>query len=122
MRTAIAISPGVLAKEQIEQLFRNGMIVCHQHGDLKIDASAFDLRLSDRAWKLNEGQRPSTRELAKIQAKSEEIKPISNSSEEDSSEGYFLFEKEKIYLVELDHYLKLPGNINGRATGRSSIG
>ena len=117
MRTAIAISPGVLAKEQIEQLFKNGMIVCHHHDDPKTDASAFDLQLSDRAWKLNEGQRPSTRELAKIQAKSSKTHP-----EKDSSGEYFLFEKQQIYLVELDHYLKLPGNINGRATGKSSIG
>jgi hypothetical protein len=49
------MSPGVLAKEQIEQLFRKGMIVCHHHQDLEIDASAFDLRLSKRAWTLKEG-------------------------------------------------------------------
>ena len=117
MSTAIAISPGVLAKKQIEQLFRNGMIECHQYEGLETDASAFDLRLSRRAWRLKEGQRPSTRELAKIQAKSEEIGP-----EKDSAGEYFLFDNRKIYLVELDYYLTLPGNINGRATGRSSIG
>ncbi len=117
MRSAIAISPGVLAKEQIEQLFKNDMIACHLSNCLKSDASAFDLLLSNKAWRLNEGSRPSTRELAKIQAKSEEIGP-----EKDASGEYFLFEKGKIYLVELDHYLKLPSNITGRATGRSSIG
>src|SRR6185295_3859502 len=69
------------------------------------------------AWQLDEGQRPSTRELAKIRAKSSQIKP-----KDDSSGEYFLFEKKQIYLVELDHYLNLPRNINGRATGKSSIG
>jgi len=120
MRTAIAMSPGVLAKEQIDQLSKGGMIICHHHEDLEIDASALDLRLSDRAWKLDEGQRPSTRELAKMQAKSVQIKP--DRCEKDPLGEYFLFEKGKIYLVELDHYVKLPGNISGRATGKSSIG
>jgi dCTP deaminase len=119
MSDPIAMSPGVLTKEQIEQLLSDGMIACHHHEDLKTenDASAFDLRLSNQAWRLNEGLRPSTRELAKIQAQSSKIEP-----EEDPSGKYFLFEKGKIYLVELDHYLKLPSNISGRATGKSSIG
>jgi dCTP deaminase len=55
--------------------------------------------------------------LAKIKANSTKIEP-----EKDSFGEYFLFKSQKIYLVELDHFLKLPGNINGRATGRSSIG
>jgi len=59
MRSAIAMSPGVLARSQIKQLLEGGMIICHHHA-LKTDASAFDLRLSNRAWKLKEGQRPST--------------------------------------------------------------
>ncbi|MFZ0930897.1 MAG: 2'-deoxycytidine 5'-triphosphate deaminase [Syntrophobacteraceae bacterium] len=116
MRAAIAMSPGVLSETQIMQLHHGSVIICHNYS-LQSDASAFDLRISNRAWKLEEGQRPSTRELAKIQAKSSEIK-----LESDSDGEYFHFKKEQIYLVELDHYLKLPMNINGRATGKSSIG
>ena len=113
----IAMSPGVLAKSQIQQLFERGAITCYHAEGPEIDASAFDLRLSTMAWQLNEGQRPSTRELAKIRAKSSQLKP-----RDDCSGEYFLFEKKQIYLVELDHYLNLPRNVNGRATGKSSIG
>ena len=117
MRAAAKISPGVLSGSQIEQLFSDGIIICHHYETLEIDASAFDLRLANRAWQLKEGQRPSTRELAKIQAKSSEIE-----LQTDPLGKYFFFENGQIYLVELDHYLKLPRNISGRATGKSSIG
>ncbi len=36
--------------------------------------------------------------------------------------GYFEFQKKSIYLVELDQHLKLPSNISGRASGKSSVG
>ncbi len=42
--------------------------------------------------------------------------------QKDETQKHFLFEKEKIYLVELDCELDFPENINGRATGKSTIG
>lgn len=114
---SIAVSPGVLSKGQIQNLFDRGSITSPHGSSPEIDASAFDLQLSTTAWQLGEGQRPSTRELAKLKANSSRIEP-----QKDSDGDYFLFEKKKIYLVELDHHLDLPRNINGRATGKSSIG
>ena len=46
----IAMSPGVLAKSQIQQLFERGAITCYHAEGPEIDASAFDLRLSTMAW------------------------------------------------------------------------
>lgn len=115
--STIGLSPGVLATKQMERLVTDGSISSTKFGKPKIGASEFDLRLGASAWKITLAQRPATRELAKLKAKSDAIRP-----ESDSDGDYFLFEKKGIYLVELDHYLKLPANINGRATGKSSIG
>src|SRR5215217_8066762 len=95
------------------------MITC-PHGQLDpqdIGGSALDLRLGSTVLELAEGQRPATRELAKIMAKSSRVQLQS-----DSNGDFFLFKKKHIYLVQLDYFLELPQNINGRATGKSSIG
>lgn len=113
----VGLSPGVLAKKQMERLLRDGAITSNRFGTPKLGASAFDLQLGTTAWKITLAQRPATRELAKLKAQSDSI-PL----QQDSDGEFFLFEKENIYLVELDHYLKLPANISGRATGKSSIG
>ena len=117
MSRRIEMSPGVLIKEQVKQLFNKGFITCRNFNMPDIGASAFDLRLGRSAWLLAEGQRPSTRELEKLKDRSTEIIP-----ENDSDGEFFHFKKEEIYLVKLDCSLYLPENINGRATGRSSIG
>jgi dCTP deaminase len=113
----IDMSPGVLAKSQVERLFETGAITFNVFDKPDIDGSSFDLHLGRTAWQLTSGGRPATRELAKLKAKSSGIHPGSDAVGE-----YFLFEKKQIYLVELDHHLNLPPNINGRATGKSSIG
>lgn len=113
----IEMSPGVLASNQVRRLFDNGAITSNKFNQPAIDGSAFDLRLGTTAWQLPEGQRPATRELAKIKARSLLIPP-----QTDSLGEYFPFERGRIFLVELDNYLQLPANINGRATGKSSIG
>ena len=115
--STVGLSPGVLATKQIKQLVNNGAITSAKSGALDIGASAFDLQLGTSAWKITLAQRPATRELAKLKAQSSPL-PL----ESDSEGSFFLFEKKGIYLVELDHYLKLPANVNGRATGKSSIG
>jgi dCTP deaminase len=78
-----------------------------------IDGSAIDLTLSKKAWKLKQGQRPTTRELAKIMARGDDFPPEGD---------VFKFEKGSIYLVQVDQHLKLPSNICGRASGKSSVG
>lgn len=115
--TTAEMSPGILSKEQVQCLFETGKITCIQYGPPDVDGSAFDLRLGTTAWKLTEGQRPATRELARIKGRSLRIAP-----ESDEDGEYLLFEKQQIYLVELDYHLNLPSNINGRATGKSSTG
>ncbi|MGE0827262.1 MAG: 2'-deoxycytidine 5'-triphosphate deaminase [Candidatus Binatia bacterium] len=114
---AIDISSGVLATKQVEKLFKEGAIRHNQFPPPAIDGSAFDLPLGRTAWKLTEAQRLATRELEEIRAKTSSVELQSDADEE-----YFLFEKGQIYLVQLDTYLDLPPNINGRATGKSSIG
>jgi dCTP deaminase len=111
----VGLSPGVLAKKQLEQLVNDGAITSAKYGTPKIGASAFDLRLGSSAWKITLAQRPATRELAKLKAESNALPLVADGE-------FFLFERKGIYLVELDHYLKLPANVNGRATGKSSIG
>jgi dCTP deaminase len=115
--STVGLSPGVLATKQIKQLVNNGAITSAKSGALDIGASAFDLQLGTSAWKITLAQRPATRELAKLKAQSDSL-PLKS----DSDGEFFLFEAKGIYLVELDHYLKLPFNVNGRATGKSSIG
>lgn len=115
---SIDMSPGVLAPSQIERLYEKGAIRSLEFDPPKLDdGSAFDLPLGTTAWKLTEGQRPATRELTQIQTSSSDEKTVPIDSE-----GYFHFKKKQIYLVQLDSYLRLPPNINGRATGKSSIG
>ncbi|MDJ0764583.1 MAG: 2'-deoxycytidine 5'-triphosphate deaminase [Myxococcota bacterium] len=116
-RSRVKMSPGVLSKGQLTQLFEDEVISCNSFNRPDIDGSAFDLRLGENAWELTEGQRPTTRELAKLKANSNKIAP-----QTDKKGKYFQFDSKSIYLVELDHYLELPPNINGRATGKSSIG
>ena len=113
MTNAQHITPGVLAKTQLQSLVDAGNISTGAFGAPKVGASAIDLRLGSKAWRLTRGQRPTTRELTTIQAESEPIGP---------TDGVFEFEKKQIYLVQLDHHLELPANISGRATGKSSIG
>jgi len=120
MTDPIDVSPGVLTKSQIKYLFDKDSIINLNFPKPNIedmDASAFDITLSTDVWEIEEGQRPATRELEKLKAKSREIQ-----IKHDSDGDYFLLQKRKIYLIKLDSYLKLPSNINGRATGKSSIG
>jgi dCTP deaminase len=116
--TAVEMSPGVLATGQMKQLFDTDVITCNEFPRPDIGGSAFDLSLGTRAWMIGEGQRPTTRELTKLKARSTLIQP----QRDDSGEQFFRFERDVIYLVELDHYLNLPINLSGRATGKSSIG
>jgi dCTP deaminase len=44
------------------------------------------------------------------------------TSLEVDEDGCFHLEPRKLYLLRLDPILKLPGNITGRATGKSSVG
>jgi len=113
----VEMSPGVLATGQVTQLFKKGAITCQDSLPLEIDGSAFDLRLGSVGWQLAQGQRPATTELKELQARRHQI-----SLSVDSKGRHFFFERGHIYLVTLDHDLKLPMNINGRATGKSSIG
>jgi dCTP deaminase len=114
MRDPVHFTPGVLAKDQLSTLIANDFISTNTFDAPEVGASAIDLRLAPRAWRLKLGERPTTRELAKIQAQSEEHRPTDG--------GDFEFKKGNIYLVELDHHLELPRNISGRATGKSSVG
>ncbi len=116
---SIHFAPGVLAKSQIRYLFKKGAITSLQFGHRgpEIDGSAFDLPLGTTAWELTQGERPATRELARIQTRSSQAINLKVDSEQ-----CFTFEVGKIYLVQLDTHLKLPPNINGRATGKSSVG
>ncbi len=68
MSRRIEMSPGVLIKEQVKQLFNKEFITCRNFNMPDIGTSAFDLRLGRSAWQLAEGQRPSTRELEKLKA------------------------------------------------------
>jgi dCTP deaminase len=117
MKNREHFSPGVLAKEQLEALINEKCLTSLNFPPPEVGPSAIDLRLGKKAWKLRHGQRLTTREYSKIQAQSDEIKPIADVHGE-----YFEFEARSIYLVELDHVLELPSNISGRATGKSSIG
>jgi dCTP deaminase len=112
MPDPIPLTPGVLANDQLELLIKKNHI-----GSLKktpkVGASAVDLRIASKAWRLRTGQRPTTRELSKIQAQSEEMAPTN---------GFFEFQPKSIYLVQLDQHLSLPSNVSGRASGKSSVG
>jgi dCTP deaminase len=112
MPDPIALTPGVLANDQLDLLIQKNHISSWAKPP-KVGASAVDLRLTSKAWRLRSGQRPTTRELSKIQAQSEEMAP---------SDGYFDFQPNGIYLVLLDQHLSLPANISGRATGKSGVG
>ena len=114
MSDALHLTPGVLAKDQLETLIKDGSISSNQFDGPEVGASAVDLRLASRAWHLKLGQRPTTRELSKIQGQSEEIDPVDGE--------YFEFKRGNIYLVQLDQHLRLPANVSGRATGKSSVG
>ena len=116
--STVEMSPGVLSTSQIARLFETDAITCNEFPRPDIGGSAFDLSLGTRAWIIGEGQRPTTRELTKLKARSKLIQP----EREANGEQFFKFQKNVIYLVELDHYLNLPTNLNGRATGKSSIG
>jgi dCTP deaminase len=112
------ISPGVLSTSQVEHLFETDAITCNEFPRPDIDGSAFDLSLGTRAWMIGEGQRPTTRELTKLKVRSKLIQ----LQTDESGERFFRFEKNSIYLVELDHYINLPNNVSGRASGKSSVG
>ncbi|MBI4470502.1 MAG: 2'-deoxycytidine 5'-triphosphate deaminase [Acidobacteria bacterium] len=114
----VEISPGVLHAGQVELLIKTGFISSIQFPNLDADGSAFDLRLGKTAWRLKQAQRPATRELAKLKVNAERITPETDSGGAE----YFEFERQNIYLAELDYHLNLPSNICGRATGKSSIG
>jgi dCTP deaminase len=111
----IDLSPGVLAPDQVEALIQAKAVTWETTPEL--DASAVDLRLTKQAWKLREGQRPTTRELSKIRAQSDELE-----LSRDARGEFFEFTAKQIYLVRLGAYLKLPSNVSARATGKSSIG
>lgn len=113
----VEMSPGVLAVSQIKALFEDNSISPRESGPPdfgKMDGSAFDLPIGKRAWRLEQAGRPNNRELRRILDQSPTHKV--------DDDGHFLFEKGNIYLVELDYDLDLPSNINGRATGKSSVG
>ena len=63
-------APGVLNDSQLRSLAEIGSIcnLASPGGERDYDASAFDLRLGTEAWKLSDGQRPTTKELSKIQS------------------------------------------------------
>lgn len=114
----VEMSPGVLSRRQYELLLADGSITHPSFKDPPdVDASAFDLKLGESAWLLQEGQRPATRERATLTRQATRI-----DLERDERGDHYRLEHGKIYLIELDTFLDLPPNINGRATGKSSIG
>lgn len=103
----------MLAYDQLKSLVDEGHVVSPTSSP-EIGSSAIDLCLGSNAWILRTGQRPTTRELAKIKDQSQRIQLTDGK--------YFEFERGQIYIVQLDQHLNLPGNVSGRASGKSSIG
>jgi hypothetical protein len=56
------ISPGVLGTDHLSTLIRDGSISAHRY-KVEPEASATDLPISDGAWEVGEGQRPTIRGL-----------------------------------------------------------
>lgn len=114
------MAPGVLAQHQMEDLIKRHR-VSNPGGTIdkkRIDASAVDLTVGRKAWKVREGLRPTARELDKITRSADEHHPKQDST----GKLYFEFSAKQIYVVELQERLELPPNISGRATGKSTIG
>lgn len=118
-RPKASLAPGVLADEQLIQMFRDNSIqyLTTPQPSVRPDPSALDLTLSTKAWKLKTSSRPTTRELEKIKRESDELAPG-----KDAHGQHFHFEAKAIYLVQLQERLTLPPNLCGRATGKSSVG
>ena len=108
------VSPGVLGDTYLRRLIDEQFIVSAVNLSDNVKESAIDLPLSTDAWVLTNGERPTPRSLARIITRANERLPLEDEC--------FEFEAGKIYLVRLDVNLRLPDNINGRATGKSSVG
>lgn len=107
-------TPGVLSDKQIKQLVEVKAISIIDGNQVEPDASALDLPITRNAWRIPHAVRPTNFELAELTVDKNRVTP--------DGDDMFTFRKNTAYLVELAHYLQLPKNVSGRATGRSSVG
>lgn len=112
--------PGVLSEEQVLTLCRErGIRNTATPFKKSIDASALDLHLSDRAYRMKSG---SVKPLKNIHYR----KTLEEYAEELPTKSIYTLEARKTYVFELRERLEVDtfqkANIFGEATARSSVG
>lgn len=117
------MSAGVLSKQQVLNLTKpgpQGKIVIHSTSGskIKVDGSSFDLPIGPQYWEMRgscrTGKALNLRDIPRKYAKNDKASTL---------EGDTVLKKGNVYLFESGCQLDLSGTgIEGRATGRSSIG
>ena len=111
--------PGVLSREQIQELIKAEIITGYPENSVSIGLSSIDLHLGDRMWKMKGGIKgdKDTRyeDILKKPKYGEEIEGITDGIELSSGNTYVVKLREKVRFSE-----KL--NLYGNATGKSTIG
>ena len=107
---------GALPAEQIVALHNHSFIKCEQpFTDNQIQPASIDLRLSKKCWEVEAsflpGQSTSVRQkLSKLKTREIDLG------------GFKTLKKGKIYIIQIQEELNLPGNISAVANAKSSTG
>lgn len=114
--------PGVLSRKQVQNLVDCEMILPASAGErLTLDASSFDLTLTDECYELTHGS-------VKPFGEKHFLEKIKNNGlverKNPESDGSFKLEKNRTYIFKIRETLSLPQDapIYGQATAKSSVG
>lgn len=107
--------PGVLNKDQIKTLNRNGKL--ERFNMEALDHSAIDLHISDIGYKMGGSVKPLNDDIPKS------ILSFKENDDDFKRDGKFYLKKAKTYIFQLEESLNLEGTkISGQATGKSTYG
>lgn len=115
MTKTLAIPQGVLAKQNLETLIEEGMIITPELGATSIQPATMDLRLGDNAWRV-----PAAFLCDDIKAKLAEYESLGYPKLDLREKAFF--ERGKTYVIQLQESFALPKYIRGKANAKSTTG
>jgi dCTP deaminase len=119
-RPAPSAAAGLLPSQGIEELVRRGHVLASPPiGDEQIQPASLDLRLSPVGFRVRASFLPNRRST--VAAKLAEMEAAQEAFRLDLNRPVIL-EREHVYLIQLMEELRLPPDISGKASPKSTTG
>ena len=119
-RAAAPAAAGLLPSQGIEELVRRGHILASSPiGDEQIQPASLDLRLGPAGYRVRASFLPNIRST--VAAKLAEMEANQEAFRLDLTRPVIL-EREHVYLIQVMEALRLPADVSGKASPKSTTG